>query len=103
MTRALVTGAVTAKAYRVKNTLPNNEVVLGDYDALPEVMIAAGVMLKLPDPAQSSYIHEMLALCLDKEISVILPVRRVEFELLQEAGQLFSEYGITIQQVDDAL
>ena len=99
----LITAASTAKAYKVKNSVSDGEIILGDYEALPEVMIASGKMIKLPNPAGDAYIHEMLALCLDKDIIIIYPLRKSEQQLLNEAKALFNEYGITFITVADAL
>lgn len=99
----LITAASTAKAYQVKNAVADGEIYLGDYEALPDVMILSGKMLKLPNPANAAYIHEMLALCLDKDIIGIYPLRKTEQQLLSEATLLFDEYGITFHFIADAL
>ena len=99
----LITAAATARAYQVKNSVADGEIYLGDYQALPDVMIASGKMLKLPDPANSTYIHEILALCLDKDIISMYPLRQTEQQLLKEAVLLFNEYGITFSFIEDAL
>jgi len=49
MASTLITGASLAKAYRLKNTLLNTDVLLGYYLDLPEVMIKSGRMIKLPN------------------------------------------------------
>jgi len=68
---------------------------MGDHD-VPEVMIASGKMLRLPDPQSSSYAHQMLALCLDNKIEKVYLLRDEEAKLLLEAEQLFNEYGISL-------
>lgn len=98
----LITNASSAEAYKLKSRF-KGEVLLGDYVELPGIMLQSGALIKLPDPAASSYIHEMLALCLDKNISAILPLTTSERQLLKEAQQLFTEYGITIEPADDDL
>jgi len=92
----LITSANSAAAYQLKGKLDNAEVILGDYEALPSLMIKSGKMIQLPDPGSISYSHQMLTLCLDKGISVIYPLRNDEAALLKEAEQLFNEYGIKI-------
>lgn len=92
----LITAAASAESYQLKNKLGSDNVILGDYMELPELMIKAGKMIKLPAPASSSYSHQVLTLCLDKSINTIYPLRKEEQALLKEAEQLFVEYGIEI-------
>jgi len=53
-------------------------------------------MIKLPNPASASYSHEMLTLCLDKEIEAAYILTVEEITLLNESIQLFKEYNIDI-------
>jgi hypothetical protein len=92
----LITAATSAQAYKLKNSLNSTEIILGDYMELPAIMLKNANMIKLPNPASASYAHEMLTLCLDKNIETVYPIRDSEMALLAEAGQLFSEYGIKI-------
>lgn len=63
---------------------------------LPEFMVQSGKMIRLPNPASMAYSHEILTLCLDKNIGAIYPLREEEIALLKEAEQLFKEYNIDI-------
>lgn len=94
--RILITAASSAEAYRLKKQLGADDVILGDYMDLPAFMLKNANMIKLPNPASMSYTHEMLTLSLDKEINAIYVLREVEASLLNEALQLFNEYGIEI-------
>lgn len=91
----LITAANSAKAYRLKNKLNPANVILGDYLDLPAFMLTSVNMIRLPNPNSISYTHEMLTLCLDKQITTIYALREEE-KILQTAEQLFNEYGITI-------
>jgi len=91
----LITGAATSMAYKIKNSLRNENIILGDYAELPSTMLSK-TMIQLPNPASPSYAHEMLALCLDKEIDHIYPLKIEEQSQLTKAIQLFNEYGIAI-------
>ena len=97
----LITGATSAKAYQVKRKVEKDTVILGDYLELPPVMVKTGSMVQLPNPAKSTYAHEMLTLCLDKGIERIIVINEAEKEALWPARQLFGEYNIIIEQVDD--
>lgn len=92
----LITAANSAEAYQLKGQLTSDKVLLGDYADLPEPLIRSGTMLALPNPSEPSYTHLMLSFCLDRNITVVYPLRPEEKKQLETAGQLFSEYGITI-------
>lgn len=99
----LITAANSAQAYSLKSKLDTDNVILGDHFDLPDVMIRSGKMIRLPDPLSPSYAHQMLTLCLDKNIDKVYVLREAEAELLLNAKQLFSEYGIGILAADDPL
>jgi len=88
----LITAAISTEAQKLKNKLAPAPVILGDYHDLPEFM----KMIRLPNPASASYVHEMLTLCLDKQIGTVYAMRDEEATLLHEAEQLFNEYGIVV-------
>jgi len=97
----LIIGAASAEAYKLKSVLGREEVILGDYLELPEVLIRSGKVISLPNPKNAAYTHQMLALCLDKAINAIYVLRQEEKELLLNAKQLFTEYDIKIEAADD--
>ncbi len=92
----LITAANSAEAYKLKNALNSENVILGDYLDLPAFMISSGKMIRLPNPESIAYTSEMLTLCLDREIDTIYPIRDDEITLLNQAELLFSEYRIKI-------
>jgi tRNA-dihydrouridine synthase len=92
----LITAAATSQAHQLKNKLNTDYIILGDYSDLPSFMVRSANMLHLPDPKSMAYAHEMLTLCLEKQISAVYALREEEQTLLNEAAQLFEEYGITI-------
>jgi len=92
----LITSAASSNAYRLKNKLDKPGVILGDYMELPAIMLSNADMIKLPKPSSAAYAHEMLTLCLDRQIDTVYALRDEEFESLAEADVLFSEFGIRI-------
>lgn len=92
----MITSANSVAAHQLKNKLNADNVILGDYMDLPEFMMRSGKMVRLPDPKSMAYSHEILTLCLDKNIGRIYPLREEETVLLKEAEQLFKEYNIEI-------
>ena len=99
----LITAAATAEAYQLKNALGREDVILGDYMELPDVLVRIGKVITLPTPENAAYTHQMLALCLDKAINTIYVLREDEKELLLNAKQLFWEYDIQIETPDDKI
>lgn len=92
----LITAANSAEAQRLKKKLGPAAVILGDYLELPAFMLTSAQMIRLPNPNSLAYTHEMLSLCLDKDINTIYALREEELQLLNNAAQLFEEYGIKI-------
>ena len=90
--KTLITSANAAAAHQLKNKLNIDTVILGDYLALPDFMVKAGKMIRLPDPQSGSYAHQMLTLCLDNDIGAVYPLRAAETALLKESEKLFNEY-----------
>ncbi|WP_345948104.1 MULTISPECIES: hypothetical protein [unclassified Mucilaginibacter] len=97
----LITAASSGKAYQLKNQLQTSNVLLGDYLDLPEVMLKAGKMIKLPNPQAETYPHLMLTLCLDHQVDTVYLLHREEAAPLTEAELLFNEYGIKLIAAHD--
>ena len=97
----LITAANSSEAYSLKNTLTAGDTLLGDYLELPDLLVRSGKVLRLPNPQNPAYTHQMLALCLDKDIDTIYALREQEKQLLLNAKQLFNEYDIKIKAADD--
>ncbi|MBW4891310.1 hypothetical protein KXQ82_16400 [Mucilaginibacter sp. HMF5004] len=93
----LITAANSAQAYKLKSLLSKIEnVLLGDYLDIPELMVKSGAMIKTPNPESPSFAHEMLTLCLDNGISMLLPLRKSELLPLAQSRQLFLEFDIQL-------
>lgn len=90
--KVLITSATSAQAHKLKSSLINDEVILGDFTELPSFM---GIV-KLPNPATDTYAHEMLTLALDNNIETIYLLNVQEAAVLLLSEQLFKEYNITL-------
>lgn len=99
----LITAANSSQAYRLQSTINTAHILLGDYLELPELLIQSGKVLRLPNPQTIAYTHEMLALCLDRDIDTVFALRQQEKKLLLNAKQLFSEYDIKILVTEDEI
>jgi hypothetical protein len=91
--KVLITSATSAQAHKLKNSLINDEVILGDFTEMPAFM---GI-LTLPNPASDTYAHEMLTLALDNSIDAIYLLNMQETAVLLLSEQLFNEYNITLK------
>lgn len=103
MTNVLITEALSAASHRFKKTITGNNILMGDFNELPEVMLKSGAIRKLPNPQSASYPHQILAFCLDNNVNTVYTLNEDEFDALQPAAQLFLEYGIDIQLVKNDL
>lgn len=92
----LITAANSAQAQQLKNILSADDILLGDYQDMPDLLLKSGKMLRTPSPKSSAFIHQMLALCLDKQINKLYVLRRSELAPLAEARQLFDEFDIKL-------
>jgi hypothetical protein len=101
--KILITSAASAKAYQLKAKLTADQVLLGDYADLPATMLKSGNMIALPNPADASYAHKMLALGLDNGVEAIYALQPAEYQLLAEAELLFEEYGVKLYQPADEI
>lgn len=81
----------------MKSQSNDQQIILGDYNDIPAVMVNTLHIYSLPHPHSSSYPHQMLAYCLDKGVDKIYILDGSEMDALQPAILLFSEYGIDIQ------
>lgn len=92
----LITAGNSAQAQQLKNILAAEDVLLGDHQDIPELMIKMGKMIKTPSPRSAAFVHQMLSLCLDEQVNKLYPLRRAELLPLAEAHQLFDEFDIRL-------
>lgn len=78
-----------AKALRLHHTI-----VLATHEEIPSVL--SHTYKSIPNPANPVFAHEMLKLCLDLNIDLIVPLGAAEIEVLRESVILLEEYGISV-------
>ncbi|MEO8886147.1 MAG: hypothetical protein ABI367_08800 [Mucilaginibacter sp.] len=101
--KILITRATSVVSHNLKGKLNNEQVILGDYVELPAFMLQNGSMINLPNPVSETYTHQMLTLCLDNAVTRVYALGDDEYNTLNNAAQLFSEYGIEILNSIDAI
>lgn len=95
--KILITAAVTAQAYKLKNLLDKEATfIFADQGDVPAFVAKETLFLNIPAGDSASFAHELLSLCLDHQIDYVFPLRRNEIDALAEARQLFAEYEIKV-------
>ncbi len=94
MTKALITCGQHPGVYFLEKWFPHVDFVYGDASFITQISESQQVLL--PKVSQGDYIHELLNICLDKQIDVVFAMGFAEQELLAEAVELFSEFNINL-------
>jgi hypothetical protein len=95
--KTLITAGTTARAFALGNEQATSvPVMFGDNPNFPVPSFMKERFITIPPPEKETFIHELLTLCLDHDISKVYPLRKEEQVLLQTASQLFSEFGVEI-------
>lgn len=97
----LITQGITPFAQRIATRFfPQWKVVFASSAEVPQLLLDTGRHFLIPTSEHSSFIHEMLKMCLDHQVDHILPLDRGEAIRLSGAKVLFSEYGIDVLASD---
>ncbi len=94
MTKALITCGQNPGVYFLEKWFPQLAFVYGDASFITQ--ISATQQLLLPKTEQADYIHQLLNICLNKQIDAVFAMSFAEQELLAEAVELFSEFNINL-------
>lgn len=98
MTKALITCGGNPGVYFLEKWFPKFDFIYGD--ASFTAQISEAQQFVLPKVSQGDYIHELLNICLDKQIDAVFAMSFAEQELLAEATELFSEFNIQLHLPD---
>lgn len=97
MTHVLITHGTTPFAQRVARQFPATyRITFGVAEQLPEALMRTGKYKQIPAGKVPDFAHALLNLCLDMDISTLLPLGRAEILPLARAAQLFAEYQIEV-------
>lgn len=92
----LITSGISAFAQRAAELFPESNIFFADSNPIPSVFLGARKFFAIPSSEKTSFIHELLKLCLDLSIAKLLPLDYEELKPLAENRLLFEEYGISI-------
>jgi len=90
----LITAAADSAAFRLARILNNENVIFGGYDEMP--VISGKRFLRIPSANSSSFIHEVLKICIDHNVKEIYPIRKDEILELSTSRLLFQEFDIKL-------
>jgi hypothetical protein len=96
MNNILITSGTSAFTQRVAELFPKSNIIFADSKPIPSVFLANGKYIAIPSSQKASFVHEMLAICLDLSIHKLLPLNDGELIPLAKNKILFEEYGITV-------
>ncbi|MFD2968127.1 hypothetical protein [Sphingobacterium bambusae] len=71
-------------------------------ESFPELLLK-GNFRKIPTGANPTFAHELLKLALDEDYRYVLPLGKMELQVLHETRVLFEEYGISLLLPDELL
>jgi len=92
-----------AFAQRVARRLPASyKPLFGSAEEVPQVLLDQGNFCSLLPVTAPAFLHQLLKVCLDRQVAAILPLGIEELYPIAEARSLFSEYGVEVWLPDAA-
>lgn len=96
MKKILITYGTRPLAQRIGNMLKNKyEVTYGSCESFPDLLKKQNYFV-LQTAANPVFVHELLKVCLDEGIDVVLPLGEAEYQPLHQARILLAEYGVDL-------
>lgn len=96
MSKVLITFGTRPLAQRIGNMLSTDyEVCYGSSEPFPDVLKNKNYRA-LANAANPAFVHELLKLCLDEAIDMVLPLGQAELQPLIESRVLLAEYGVEL-------
>ncbi len=96
MSDILITGAKTALGLRLAKAFEQEQLLLADYGDVPQLTTASYRLKSMGACKKSALAHQLLALCLDWGVKLLVPVYLEEMMALSKSLTLFEEYGIEV-------
>lgn len=95
MQNLLITFGTRALAQRLSNLLKNDFTIHFATSEEVPVFLNSKFMV-IPVGSNPTYAHELLKICLDQQIQILLPIGLSEVKAIAEAKVLFEEYNIQV-------
>jgi hypothetical protein len=90
----LITAATNSAAFHLARILHTEDICFASDMDIP--VLAGKRFLKIPSTGSTSFIHEVLKICLDHQITEIYPLLHDEIVELSKSRQLFEEFDIKL-------
>src|SRR5690606_15912141 len=95
MQNLLITFGTSALAQRLSTLLQNDYVI--HFATSAEIPLFLNAKFRsIPKGDNPTYAHELLKICLDQQIHILLPIGLLEIRAIAEAKVLFEEYNIQV-------
>lgn len=94
--KILITGGKSAAALKLIRAFAGDEVVLADYGEVPVFASAAYSMISLGEKNEEVTAHQLLNICLDQEIEMLIPIHYFEVAAISKSTVLFEEFNIKV-------
>lgn len=96
MNNVLITAGTSALSQRVAKLVVDGQLFFADSQPIPTLFLQTGKYKSIPAADKSSYVHEVLKVCLDLGIDTLIPLGKDELAPLANSKLLFEEYGIAL-------
>jgi hypothetical protein len=93
--KILITGGKSATTLKLLKAFEGNEIVLADYGEIPAFTSANYKFITLGE-VNDAIAHNILNICLDYGIDMILPVHEFEINPIAKSKVLFQEFNIQV-------
>jgi hypothetical protein len=102
--KILITGGKSAATLKLLKAFEGHEIILADYGDIPSFTSAQYKFITLGE-VNDSIAHNVLNLCLDYGIEMVLPVHEFEINPIAKSKVLFEEFNIEVllPEVTDVL
>lgn len=94
MRTILITAGTSPLSRRIAKGLSNSAVYFAAADA--GSFFDSENFRSIPSSTSSIFVHEILKVCLDLSIEVLIPLEKNEIKILSQQKTLFQEYGIEV-------
>jgi hypothetical protein len=93
--KILITGGKSAAALKLLKAFPGQEIVLADYGDIPSFASANYTFITLGQ-VNDAIAHNILNICLDYGIDMLLPIHEFEINPIAKSKILFQEFNIQV-------
>ncbi|RYE48809.1 MAG: hypothetical protein EOP48_21040 [Sphingobacteriales bacterium] len=94
--KVLITGACSAKTFKILKAFTSADTLLADYGEVPDMSGSKNPILGLGPRNDDIIAHNLLNKCLDNNVTHLLPLHSFEVLPVAVSKTLFDEFNITV-------